>query len=115
MQPAEEDGLLSVCLLNGNNRPSFALCARNRPVRESAIAIKDDIANQWKGAANKTLFTLAIISGIFLPLTFRDGLLGINIGGMPGFTNQSCVWIFCGAMIVLTGMELVIFKRLRWF
>ncbi|MDF1775283.1 MAG: zinc transporter ZntB [Rhizobiaceae bacterium] len=83
--------------------------------RERAMVIKDDIANQLAEATNKTLYSLAIISGIFLPLAFLTGLLGINIGGMPGVENQSSFWIFCGAMVVLLGVELVIFKRLKWF
>ncbi|MBZ0215932.1 MAG: zinc transporter ZntB, partial [Fimbriimonadaceae bacterium] len=60
--------------------------------RERATVIKDDIANQIAEASNKTLYALAIISGIFLPLAFLTGLLGINIGGMPGVENDLAFW-----------------------
>ncbi len=63
--------------------------------RERSMIIKDDIANQLAEAANRTLYVLAIISGIFLPLAFLTGLLGINIGGMPGVESASAFWIFC--------------------
>lgn len=83
--------------------------------RERATVIKDDIVNQLAEASNKTLYALAIISGIFLPLAFLTGLLGINIGGMPGVENDMAFWIFCGVMGVLLVLELAIFKRLKWF
>lgn len=82
--------------------------------RERTSVIKDDIANQLAEASNKTLYVLAIISAIFLPLAFLTGLLGINIGGMPGVESKNAFWIFCGIMVVLLAIELAIFKRLKW-
>lgn len=83
--------------------------------RERAMVIKDDISNQLAEATNRTLYALAIISGIFLPLAFLTGLMGINIGGMPGVENSYAFWIFCGLMMAILGVELVIFRRLGWF
>lgn len=82
--------------------------------RERAIVLTDDIVNQLAEATNKTLYALAIISGVFLPLAFLTGLLGINIGGMPGVENDYAFWIFCGMMVLLLAVELVVFRRLKW-
>jgi zinc transporter len=82
--------------------------------RERSMIIKDDIANQLAESANRTLYVLAIISGIFLPLAFLTGLLGINIGGMPGVDNPSAFWLFCVMIVVLLVFELILFKRLKW-
>ncbi|NSX54925.1 zinc transporter ZntB [Parasulfitobacter algicola] len=83
-------------------------------VRERAMVVKDDIANQLSEASNKTLYVLAIISAIFLPLAFLTGLLGINIGGMPGVENPYAFWIFCAVMIVCLIIEVYIFRKLKW-
>jgi len=83
-------------------------------VRERTIVVKDDIANQLAEATNKTLYVLAIISAIFLPLGFLTGLLGINIGGMPGMENGNAFWLFCGFMAAVLCLELLIFKRMKW-
>ncbi|MGI9014947.1 MAG: zinc transporter ZntB [Phycisphaerales bacterium] len=83
--------------------------------RERSMVIKDDIANQLAESTNKTLYVLAIISAIFLPLAFLTGLLGINIGGMPGVDNPYAFWIFCAIMSVLLIFELILFRRLKWF
>lgn len=83
-------------------------------VRERSMVIKDDIANQLSESSNRTLYVLAIISGIFLPLAFLTGLLGINIGGMPGTENPYAFWIFCALMAALLVIELLIFRKLKW-
>lgn len=82
--------------------------------RERATVIRDDIANQLAEASNKTLYVLAIISAIFLPLAFLTGLLGINVGGMPGVENDNAFWVFCGVMAILLVFELYLFRRLKW-
>lgn len=83
--------------------------------RERAIVIKDDITNQIAESANKTLYVLAVISAVFLPLGLLTGLLGINIGGMPGVDSPYAFWIFCGFMLVLLAFELILLRRLKWF
>lgn len=82
--------------------------------RERAMVVKDDIANQLSEASNKTLYVLAIVSAIFLPLAFLTGLLGINIGGMPGVDNDFAFWVFCAIMVVCLFIELLIFRKLKW-
>ncbi len=83
--------------------------------RERSMILKDDIANQLAESTNKTLYVLAVISGIFLPLAFLTGLLGINIGGMPGVQSDSAFWVFCGMIVVLLVFEILLFKLLKWF
>jgi len=82
--------------------------------RERAIVIKDDIANQLAEAANRTLYLLSIVSAVFLPLGFVTGLLGINVGGMPGTDSPWAFWIACALMLVIALGELVLFRKWRW-
>ncbi len=82
--------------------------------RERALVLKDDIANELAETTNKTLYILAIISAIFLPLGFLTGLMGINIGGMPGVESDAAFWIFTAVMIILIAAELLLFRRLKW-
>lgn len=82
--------------------------------RERAIVIKDDITNQLAESTNRTLYVLSIISAVFLPLGFLTGLLGINIGRMPGVDNPAAFWIACVVMGAIIIVELIIFRRLQW-
>ena len=82
--------------------------------RERSMVIKDDIANQLSESTNRTLYVLSIISAIFLPLGFLTGLLGINVGGMPGMDNPYAFWISAFVMTTIVAVEIVVLKRLKW-
>lgn len=82
--------------------------------KERALVIKDDIVNELAEKTNRTLYVLAVLSAIFLPLSFLTGLLGINIGGMPGVESDNAFWMFCAAIAVLLVVEIAIFRYLKW-
>lgn len=82
--------------------------------RERAAVTQEELANRLAEQLNKRMYALSIIAGIFLPLSFATGLLGINVGGIPG---AEVSWAFAGvcASLVLLGIgEVVIFRRLGW-
>lgn len=82
--------------------------------RDRAIVIRDELSNRQADAMNARMYALSVIAGIFLPLSFLTGLLGINVGGMPGVENASAFWITVALLVVLLGVEVYIFKRLKW-
>lgn len=82
--------------------------------RERAIVLKDDIANRLAETMNRNMYILSIIAAIFLPLGFATGLLGINVGGMPGVDSAFAFWITCAIMVVILAIELIIFRKLKW-
>ncbi len=84
-------------------------------IRERAQIVKDELANMLSDRLNKNLYILSIVSAIFLPLGFFTGLMGINIGGMPGVENDNAFWIFSGILTVLVAIQMVVFKKLKWF
>jgi zinc transporter len=63
---------------------------------------------------NKTMYRFGIITGIFLPMSFITGLLGINVGGMPGANSPWGFMIACLVMVALAVGQIWWFKRLRW-
>jgi zinc transporter len=64
---------------------------------------------------NKNMYVLAIISGIFLPLTLITGLLGINVAGIPGAEWEWSFAIVTGLMVLFGVGELFLLRRLHWF
>lgn len=84
-------------------------------VRERSQIIKDEIANMLTDKLNKNMYVLSVISAIFLPLGFLTGLLGINVGGLPGAENNHAFWIFTAMLIGMVALQFVIFKKLKWF
>ncbi len=52
---------------------------------------------------------------IFLPLSFLTGLMGINIGGMPGVDTDTAFWLFTLFCVILVLFQILIFKKFKWF
>ncbi len=84
-------------------------------IRERAQIVKDEIANLLSDRLNKNMYVLSVIAAIFLPLGFLTGLLGINVGGIPGAENDMAFWVFCGMLITLVVLQIWLFKKLKWF
>jgi magnesium transporter len=67
------------------------------------------------GRIERRLRLLTIISAITLPLGLAAGLLGMNVGGLPGTTNRSGFLIVLGLMILIVAVEYWYFRRKGWF
>lgn len=64
---------------------------------------------------DKRLRMLTILSVITLPLGLVAGLLGMNVGGVPGLTNPNGFAVVVVSMMILMAVELWYFKRGGWF
>lgn len=84
-------------------------------IRERAQIVKDEIANILSDRLNKNMYILSVIAAIFLPLGFLTGLLGINVGGIPGAENENAFVIFGGILVAIVVAQVAIFKKLKWF
>ncbi|MEM7650574.1 MAG: zinc transporter ZntB [Pseudomonadota bacterium] len=84
-------------------------------IRERAQIIKDELANALADKLNKNMYVLSVVAAIFLPLGFLTGLLGINIGGMPGADNPEAFWAFCAMLVAVVLLQIVLFKKMKWF
>lgn len=83
-------------------------------VRDRASVVSDQIADQRADEMNRNMLILSVVAAIFLPLGFVTGLLGINVGGIPGADDSAAFWIvvlFCG---ILGGGLMYYFHRKGW-
>lgn len=80
-------------------------------IRDKVTLIQEELANRLSEQLNKKMYILSIISAIFLPLSFLTGLLGINIGGIPGAENENAFYIFSLILVFIISVQLTIFKR----
>lgn len=84
-------------------------------IRERAQIVKDELANNLADKLNRNMYVLSVIAAIFLPLGFLTGLLGINVGGIPGADNEQSFVIFCTILTALVLLQVALFKKLKWF
>ena len=82
-------------------------------LRERSMMIQEQILALAGEQMNKTMYILSLVSAIFLPLTLLTGLLGVNVGGIPGSGDPLAFWVVCGLMVVLAGFQWWLFKRHR--
>jgi zinc transporter len=83
-------------------------------MRDRLIVLKDEIDSSVQDRLNRNLYLLSILSAIFLPLGFLTGLMGINLGGMPGAAHPWAFWAFSGALAVVAALQLWVLRRLKW-
>jgi len=84
-------------------------------IRERAQVVKDELVNALSDRMNRNMYMLSVIAAIFMPLGFLTGLLGVNVGGIPGSENGGAFYIFCGILTLIIALQVVFFKKLKWF
>lgn len=84
-------------------------------IRDRAIVVQEEIGNKLNEQLNSRMYVLSILSAIFLPLGFFTGLLGINIGGIPGADNPYAFALFIGFLLLIIIAQIGLLKRNKWF
>lgn len=82
--------------------------------RERAIVIQEELMSRISEQMDKRMYVLSLVAAIFLPLGFLTGLLGINVGGIPGAEYKWAFLIFCLILFVVVYGQVLIFKKMRW-
>lgn len=83
--------------------------------RERAAITQEELASRIAEQMDKRMYLLSMVALIFLPLTFITGLLGINVGGIPGNNNPHGFYIVLVLSAVIFAIELLLFRRKKWF
>jgi len=64
---------------------------------------------------NKVMKVLAMISAIFIPLSFIAGIYGMNFENMPELSTSFGYFIVLGIMFLVAAIMIAFFKVRRWF
>lgn len=83
-------------------------------INERMEILKDSLRQQSSERISHTMYVLSVVAGIFLPLGFLTGLLGINVGGMPGVEDKNAFWIVLLLVAVIGIAEYAYFKWKKW-
>jgi Mg2+ and Co2+ transporter CorA len=79
----------------------------------------NDLYNDYQMSGNdrveKRLRFLTIVSAITLPLGLIAGLLGMNVGGVPGTTSGLGFIFVIVIMVIIIVIQYLYFKRSGWF
>lgn len=84
-------------------------------VRDRLAIINDETARRHDKALNSTTYIFTAAATIFLPLSFITGLLGVNIGGIPGVQYGLAFWILIAICLVIAALQVAYFWKKGWF
>lgn len=83
-------------------------------VRDRAAVTQDELSSRLGEQMNRNMYVLAVVAGIFLPLGLITGLLGINVGGMPGADTTWAFAAVAAGLVALGAGELWLLKHFKW-
>lgn len=83
-------------------------------VRDRAAVTQDELSSRLGEQMNRNMYVLAIVAGVFLPLGLLTGLLGINVGGIPGADTPWAFAAVAAGLGILGAIELWALRRFGW-
>jgi zinc transporter len=84
-------------------------------IRERGLVSQEEFVSRLAYQQNQRILVLSVLSAVFLPLTFLTGLMGMNVGGIPGAGTSFGFLGVTGMLLVLGGGIAAYFRRGRWF
>ncbi|KPJ60879.1 MAG: magnesium transporter CorA [Latescibacteria bacterium DG_63] len=82
--------------------------------RERAAVTQEELMARAQDRMNKNMYVLSLVAAVFLPLGFVTGLLGINVGGIPGSESSTAFLMVCLFLGVVAAAEIALFYFRRW-
>jgi zinc transporter len=83
-------------------------------MRDRAAVVQEELAARMAEQMNNRMYMLSVVAAIFLPLGFITGLLGVNVGGIPGSENPFGFEWMLAILVLLVLFQVWIFKRRSW-
>ena len=83
--------------------------------KDRASVTHEALGNQLAEQMNSRMYVLSLVAGLFLPLGFLTGLLGINVGGIPLADDPQGFLEIVVILGVVVFIQVVIFMRKKWF
>ncbi len=81
---------------------------------EQISVFLNSVSQQQAERMNRNTYLFSVVAGLFLPAGFFTGLLGVNIGGIPGVDNPWAFTLFCIGLLGIVAVEVVILKKLKF-
>ena len=84
-------------------------------IKDKASVTQEELVNQLTEQMNTRMYLLSLVAAIFLPLGFFTGLLGVNVGGIPGAENKLGFSLFILFIALITLIQILFFKKKSGF
>ena len=82
--------------------------------RERLVVMQEEFLAQQAQQQNSRMYVLSVVAAVFLPLTFVTGLLGMNVGGLPGLDSPNGFVASVIIMVIAAAGLVAFFRWKRW-
>jgi len=83
--------------------------------RDQAAVTQEELLQRLSEKTEQRMYLLSVITAVFLPLGLITGLLGVNVGGIPGAETAWAFALLCGGIILFVVFQLWLLRRKSWF
>ena len=83
-------------------------------IRDRAALAQEELFTRVSEQMNERSYIFTVVATIFLPLGFFTGLMGINVGGMPGVESHAAFWVVVAICLGVTGGLALVLRFKRW-
>ncbi len=83
-------------------------------VRDRANVAQEELISRLSELMNQRMYGLTLVATLFMPLGFLTGLLGINVGGIPGAQSPLGFLFVCLLIAGLAICQVFYLKKKRW-
>ena len=83
-------------------------------IRDRAIILHEDLSSLLSERIARTSNRLTGLAALLLPPSLIASALGMNVGGLPGSQAPYGFYIVCVLMVALSGLILLMLRRLDW-
>lgn len=83
-------------------------------LRDRTTVLHEDLSAQVSERIANTSNRLTAVAALLLPPSLLAGLLGANVGGIPGHDDPSAFWQLALATVGMMPLLWVVLKKLKW-
>nr|WP_320131081.1 zinc transporter ZntB [uncultured Holophaga sp.] len=83
-------------------------------LKDRAMVIQEQLSQRSAEMLNRRMYVLSLLTAFFLPLGFLTGLMGINVGGIPGAHSEGAFLEFLAILILIIVLQILFFRRKGW-
>ncbi len=83
-------------------------------VRDRSSILNDQMVDARAEEMNSAMLLLSVVAAVFLPLGFLTGLLGINVGGLPGANWPYAFALVCALCLGVAVALILWFRKKGW-
>jgi zinc transporter len=83
-------------------------------VRDRATILYQDLTAQVQEAIARNSYRFSVVAAVLLPPSLVAGILGVNLGGIPGSGEPTAFYELIGVLAALMVVQFIILKWIKW-